>query len=71
MMPDYLPPCAGRPHDPRTPDDDDDDATSDVIEDIRQLLTMSEIAAGNGYVAKARQFLAEAHASLGELVGAE
>lgn len=71
MIADYLPPCAGHPHDPRAPDDDDDDSTSDVIEDVRQLLIMAEIAAGDGYIAKARQLLAEAHAALGELVGAE
>jgi len=71
VIADYMPPCAGHPHDPRAPECDDDDATADVIEDVRQLLDMAEIAAGNGNLAKARQLLAEAHASLGGLVGAE
>ncbi len=66
-----MPPFAGHPHDPRMPERDDDDSTADVIEDVRQLLIMAEDEAFLGDLAKARQLLAEAHASLGELVGAE
>lgn len=71
MIADYMPPPAGHPHDPRTPECDEDDATADVIDDVRQLLIMAEDEAFIGDLAKARQLLAEAHAYLGELVGAE
>ena len=69
MISDYLPPFAGHPHDPRTPDADDDDPTVDVINDVRQFLAMAEIAALNGDLAKARQALVEAKLSLEDLVG--
>ena len=69
MIADYLPPFAGHPHDPRTPDADDDDPTVDVINDVRQFLAMAEIAALNGDLAKARQALVEAKLSLEDLVG--
>lgn len=69
MIADYLPPCTGHPHDPRTPDEDD--ATQEAIEDVRQFLVMAEIAAFNGDMAKARQALIDARLSLEELVGVE
>jgi len=71
MIADYMPPCDGHPHDPRAPECYDDDATADVIDDVRQFLVMAEIAAANGDLAKARQSLIEAKLSLEELVGAE
>ncbi len=71
MIADYMPPPAGHPHDPRTPECDEDDATADVIDDVRQFLVMAEIAASKGDLAKARQSLIEARLSLEELVGAE
>lgn len=70
MIADYMPTCVGHPHDPRTPECDDD-PTVDVINDVRQFLAMAEIAALNGDLAKARQSLIEARLSLEELVGAE
>ncbi len=69
MIADYLPPFSGHPHDPRTPDADDDDPTVDVIDGVRQFLAMAEIAALNGDLAKARQALVEAKLSLEDLVG--
>ena len=63
------PPFAGHPHDPRTPDPDDDDATADVINDVRQFLNMAEVAAAKGDWKKAKQALVEARMSLEELVG--
>jgi hypothetical protein len=71
VIADYMPPPAGHPHDPRMTERDDDDATADVIDDVRQFLVMAEIAASNGDLAKARQSLIEARLSLEELVGAE
>lgn len=71
MIADYMPPCAGHPHDPRAPECDDDDATADVIDDVRQLLRISEIAASNCDLAKSRQALVEENISLEELIGAE
>lgn len=71
MIDDYMPPCDGHPHDPRAPECDDDDATGEVIDDVRQFLVMAEIAASNGDLAKARQALIDARMSLEELVGAE
>lgn len=68
---DLLGQYTGHPHDPRTPDDDEDDATVDVINDVRDSLAMAEIAATKGDLAKARQALAEALASLEELIGVE
>jgi hypothetical protein len=63
------PPFAGHPHDPRAPDPDDDDATADVINDVRQFLNMAEVAAAKGDWKKAKQALVEARMSLEELVG--
>ena len=68
---DLLPPFAGHPHDPRTPDPDDDDATADVINDVRQFLNMAEVAAAKGDWKKAKQARVEARLSLEELVGVE
>ncbi len=68
---DLMPPFAGHPHDPRTPDDDEDDATVGVINDVRHFLNMAEDAATKGDWSKARQALAEALAPLEELIGIE
>ena len=65
------PPCMNHPNDPRTPDPDDDDATADVINDVRQFLNMAEVAAAKGDWKKAKQALVEARLSLEELVGVE
>lgn len=68
---DLLGQYTGHPHDPRTPDDDEDDATVDVINDVRHFLNMAEAAATTGDWSKARQALVEARLSLEELVGVE
>lgn len=68
---DILGMYAGHPHDPRTPDADDDDPTVDVINDVRQLLVMAEISASKGDLDKARQALVEARLSLEDLIGVE
>lgn len=67
---DLLGPYTGHPHDPRTPDDEDD-ATVDVINDVRHCLNKAEDAATSGDWSKARQALVEARQSLEELVGVE
>ena len=63
------PPFANHPHNPRTPNPDDDDATANVINDVRQFLNMAEVAAAKGDWKKAKQALVEARMSLEELVG--
>jgi len=70
VIADYMPPSAGHPHDPRTLEDDDD-PTVDVINDVRQFLSMAEIAALNGDMGKAKSALIEARLSLEDLVGTE
>lgn len=65
------PPFAGHPHDPRTPMEDDEDPTLDVISDVRSFLAIAHVAAKKGDLAKARQALIEARLSLEELVGVE
>lgn len=62
---------AGHSHDPQAPDCASDDVTADVINDVRDFLAMAEIAATKGDLAKAMQALAEALASLEELIGVE
>jgi len=68
---DLMPLFAGHPHDPRTPEDDEDDATVDVINDVRHFLNMAEVAATTGDWSKARQALVEARLCLEDLVGDE
>ena len=53
-------PCAGHPHDPRTPDEDGDDTTMALIVDVRQALSIAEIAYSCGNLAKAIEDLREA-----------
>lgn len=52
--------CAGHPHDPRTPDEDGDDTTMALIVDVRQALSIAEIAYSCGNLAKAIEALREA-----------
>lgn len=54
------PPCENHPHDPRTPEAEDEDC----IADVRDFLDIAESAAMNGDLGKARL-------SLEDLVGAE
>lgn len=65
---DIMPPFAGHPHDPRTPEPDDDDATAEVINDVRYWLNLAHVAALNADLPKARQHLEEAKAALDELL---
>ena len=50
---------------------DDADPAAYVINEVRQLLGVAEIAASNGEWSKARQALVEARLLLEDLVGAE
>jgi hypothetical protein len=61
----------GHPHDPRTPDPDDDDATADIINDVRGLLDIAVAAVANGDIGLARHALIEAQRSIADLVGSE
>jgi len=64
---DMMPPFAGHPHDPRTPDaDDGDDSTPDALAEIREWLAIAEIAHSKGDFRKRRHALEEAHATLEE-----
>lgn len=65
---DLLPPFAGHSHDPRAPEQDDDDATSEVINDVRYWLNLAHVAALNADLPKARKHLEEAKAALDELL---
>lgn len=65
---DRLGPFLGHPHDPRNPDDDGDDATADLINDVREWLDIAQDAAGKGDLIKARGALAEAKINLDELL---
>lgn len=65
---DLLPPFAGYPHDPRTPEHDGDDATAEVINDVRYWLNLAHVAALNADLPKARKHLEEAKAALDELL---
>lgn len=65
---DLLPPFAGHPHDPRTPEHDGDDATAEVINDVRYWLNLAHVAALNADLPKARKHLEEAKAALDELL---
>jgi len=62
---DLMPQFAGHPHDPRTPDDDDD-ATPETFAEIREWLAIAEIAHSKGDFRKRRQALEEAQATLEE-----
>ena len=64
------PAYAGHPQDPRAPLPDED-PTMDAINYVRGFLTIAEVAAKKGDLAKARQALIEARMSLEELVGVE
>lgn len=64
------PPFAGHPNDPRAPLPDDD-TTMDAINYVLGFLTIAQVAAKKGDLAKARQALIEARLSLEELVGVE
>ncbi len=67
-----MPPFAGHPHDPRTPDGDDDgevEAVGDAIKDAREWLQMAEVAAFRGDWQRARQRLIEARLTLESIVG--
>ena len=65
---DLLPLFAGHPHDPRAPEQDDDDATAEVINDVRYWLNLAHVAALNADLPKARKHLEEAKAALDELL---
>jgi len=66
---DYARPCMNHPHDPRTPMEDDEDPTLDVISDVRSFLAIGEVAAKKGDLGKARYALAEACKSIREFIG--
>ena len=59
----------GHPHDPRSPEDDGDDATAWAIADVRCFLVVAELAAKRGEFAKAREALREVKLSIEDLIG--
>ena len=59
---------SGHPHDPRTPDDDSDDTTAELIAEVRCFLVVAELAAKRGEMVKAREALIEAKLSIEELL---
>ena len=66
---DMMPPFAGHPHDPRTPDADDSDDVEecqDLIAKIRQEIDMAETALFLRDMEKARKALQEALFALEE-----
>lgn len=65
---DLLPPFSGHPHDPQAPEQDGDDATAEVINDVRYWLNLAHVAALNADLPKARKHLEEAKAALDELL---
>lgn len=65
---DLMPSYAGHPHDPRTPDEDGDDATADLIAEVRRFIVAAEIAAMHGDMDKAREALIEARMSIEEML---
>ena len=66
-----MPTFAGHPHDPRTPEPDGDDATIDIINDVREYMNMAEVAVGKGDMAKARRRLSEVRMLIEDIVGVE
>lgn len=67
---DLLPPFAGHPHDPQCPENNSDDDTEYVIEDIKYFLDSACRAWNRGDAAKAREILSVAHSAIGEILGA-
>ena len=65
------PAFAGHPHDPRTPEDDSDDTTAELIAEVRCFLVVAELAAKRGEMVKAREALIEAKLSIENLIGEE
>jgi hypothetical protein len=65
------PPFSGHPHDPRTPEDDSDDTTAELIAEVRCFIVAAELAAMNGDMDKAREALIEAKLSIENLIGEE
>jgi hypothetical protein len=63
---DLLPAFAGHPNDPQAPDDDGDDSTAESLTEIREWLSIAEIAHSKGDFSKRRQALEEAQAILEE-----
>ncbi len=66
---DIMPPFAGHPHDPRTPEPNDDDVTIDIIDQVREYMLMAEAAVGDGDTAKARRYLYEVRELIEDIVG--
>jgi hypothetical protein len=66
--PETWPTCDGHPHDPRTPESDDD-PTMDVIAEVRGFLRLAEIDLSKGRTNMAKNALIEAMLSIQELVG--
>ena len=65
---DLLPPFAGHPHDPQCPENNSDDATAEVIDDVRYWLNLAYVAALNADLLKAREYLGEAKTMIDELL---
>ena len=68
---DILGQYTGHPHDPRTPEDDSDDTTAELIADVRCFLVAAELAAKCGELDKARDALLEVKLSIEEMIGEE
>lgn len=64
-----MPPYAGHPHDPRTPEHDGDDATIDVINDVLDWMAIAEVAVTKGDIDKARHRLSEVRMLIEDMIG--
>jgi hypothetical protein len=66
---DLLPPFSGHPHDPRAPEqDDDDDVTKYTIADVKYFVDLAARTEAKGDMANARKHLEKAKAALDELL---
>ena len=63
------PACIGHPLDPRTPDDDSDDTTAELIAEVRCFIVAAELAAMHGDMDKGREALIDARLSIENLIG--
>ena len=65
---DLMPTFSGHPHDPRTPDNDDDSEV-EVINDVRYWLNLAHVSAIEGDMAKARHQMLQAKTLFDDFFG--
>ena len=66
---DILGQYAGHPHDPRTPDGDDDDTTAEAIDMVHTLVCSAAASESLGDRAKAKQKMIAIRDMINELFG--